>query len=148
MMDRAEYLIQTYGLQPHEEGGHFSEVYTAPFEADGRPLAGSIYFLLARGEMSRFHVIDCDEIWYFHEGCGMRITVLADGSKEEYLLGNDAERGERAMIVIPKGCVFGAENLGPEGYSFVSCMTTPKFSYDGFRLVEEEEILKRCRRNK
>ena len=147
-MDRAEYLIQTYGLQPHEEGGHFAEVYTAPFEADGRPLAGSIYFLLDRGEMSRFHVIDCDEIWYFHEGCGMKITVLADVSKEENLLGNDAERGERAMIVIPKGCVFGAENLDPEGYSFVSCVTTPKFSYDGFRLVEEEEILKRCRRNK
>ena len=146
-MDRAEYLIQTYGLQSHEEGGHFSEVYTAPFEADGRPLAGSIYFLLDRGETSRFHVIDCDEIWYFHEGCGMRITAVEDGSKEEYLLGNNVERGERAMVVIPKGCVFGAENLDPEGYSFVSCMTTPKFSYDGFRLVGEEEILERCRRN-
>ena len=135
-MKRAEQLIKTYDLQPHEEGGHFSEVYTSPFEADGRPLAGSIYFLLDRGEVSRFHVIDCDEIWYFHEGCGMKITVLADGSKEEYLLGSNVELGERAMIVIPKGCVFGAQNLDPEGYSFVSCMTTPKFSYDGFRLVE------------
>ena len=93
-------------------------------------------------------MIDCDEIWYFHEGCGMKITVLADGSKEEYLLGSSVERGERAMIVIPKGCVFGAQNLDPEGYSFVSCMTTPKFSYDGFRLVSEEEIIERCRENK
>ena len=147
-MKRAEQLIKTYDLQPHEEGGHFSEVYTAPFEADGRPLAGSIYFLLDRGEVSRFHVIDCDEIWYFHEGCGMKIIVLADGSKEEYLLGSNVERGERAMIVIPKGCVFGAQNLDPEGYSFVSCMTTPKFSYDGFRLISEEEIIEKCRENK
>ena len=144
-MKRAEQLIKTYDLQPHEEGGHFSEVYTAPFEADGRPLAGSIYFLLDRGETSHFHVIDCDEIWYFHEGCGMKITVLTDGSKEEYLLGSNVELGERAMIVIPKGCVFGAQNLDPEGYSFVSCMTTPKFSYDGFRLVSEAEILEKCR---
>ena len=144
-MERAKVLIEAYGLQPHEEGGHFAEVYTAPFEADGRPLAGSIYFLLDRGEVSRFHVIDCDEVWYFHEGCGMKITVAADGSREEYLLGNDVERGERAMIVIPKGCVFGAENLDPEGYSFVSCMTAPKFSYDGFRLVSEEEIPGDCR---
>ena len=147
-MKRAEQLIKTYDLQPHEEGGYFSEVYTAPFEADGRPLAGSIYFLLDRGEVSRFHVIDCDEIWYFHEGCGMKITVLADGSKEEYLLGSNIERGERGMIVIPKGCVFGAQNLDPEGYSFVSCMTTPKFSYDGFRLICEEEIIERCRESK
>ena len=147
-MKRAEQLIKTYDLQPHEEGGHFSEVYTAPFEADGRPLAGRIYFLLDRGEVSRFHVIDCDEIWYFHEGCGMKIIVLADGSKEEYLLGSNVERGERAMIVIPKGCVFGAQNLDPEGYSFVSCMTTPKFSYDGFRLISEEEIIEKCRENK
>ena len=144
-MKRAEQLIKEYGLQPHEEGGHFAEVYTAPFEANGRPLAGSIYFLLDRGEVSRFHVIDCDEIWYFHEGCGMKITALADGSKEEYLLGNDVERGERAMVVVPKGRVFGAENLDPEGYSFVSCMTAPKFSYDGFRLVSEEEIVEMCR---
>ena len=144
-MKRAEQLIKEYGLQPHEEGGHFAEVYTAPFEANGRPLAGSIYFLLDRGEVSRFHVIDCDEIWYFHEGCGMKITALADGSKEEYLLGNDVERGERAMVVVPKGRVFGAENLDPERYSFVSCMTAPKFSYDGFRLVSEEEIVEMCR---
>ena len=144
-MKRAEQLIKEYGLQPHEEGGHFAEVYTAPFEANGRPLAGSIYFLLDRGEISRFHVIDSDEIWYFHEGCGMKITVLTDGSREDYLLGNNVERGERAMVVIPKGRVFGAENLDPEGYSFVSCMTAPKFSYDGFRLVSEEEIVEMCR---
>ena len=144
-MNRAEQLIKIYDLQPHEEGGHFAEVYTAPFETNGRPLAGSIYFLLDRSEVSRFHVIDCDEIWYFHEGCGMRITVLTDGSREDYLLGNNVERGERAMVVIPKGRVFCAENLDPEGYSFVSCMTAPKFSYDGFRLVSEEEIVEMCR---
>ena len=139
-MDRAEYLKKVYGLRPHEEGGHFSEVYTAPFAANGRPLAGSIYFLLDHGEVSHFHVIDCDEIWYFHEGCGMKITVVSDGSKKEYLLGNDPERGDHAMVVVPKGCIFAAENQDPEGYSFVSCMTTPKFSYDGFRLVGEDEI--------
>ena len=138
-MTRAEYLIKTYNLQPHEEGGHFAEVYTAPFEKEGRSLAGSIYFLLDKGEVSRFHQIDCDEVWYFHEGCGLKITVLADGSKEELRLGSDPERGERAMVVVPAGSVFAAENLDQQGYTFVSCMTTPKFSYDGFRLVNVDE---------
>ena len=107
-MKRAEQLKQIYNLQPHEEGGYFTEVYTAPFEKDGRALSGSIYFLLDGEETSRFHRIDCDEVWYFHEGCGMKITVLMDGSQKELLLGSDLERGDRAMVVVPKGSVFAA----------------------------------------
>ena len=66
MRRRADELKEIFHLEKHVEGGFFSEVYTAPFEKDGRPISGSIYFLLDRGEISRFHVIDCDEIWYYH----------------------------------------------------------------------------------
>ena len=143
MGKRAEILKEAYGLQAHVEGGFFSEVYTAPFEQDGRSICGSIYFLLDSGEISRFHVIDCDEIWYYHEGCGMKITVLTDGKKEERLLGNNVQKGESPMAVIPKGCAFAAENLEPDGYSFVSCVTTPGFEYAGFRLIGREELRQR-----
>ena len=138
--NRADHLKEIYGLEEHVEGGSFAEVYTAPFEKDGRPLAGSIYFLLDAGEISLFHVIDCDEIWYYHEGCGMKITMLTDEGKEEILLGGDPQNGEKAMAVIPMGRIFGAENLRDDGYTFVSCITTPKFDYSGFRLVGKEEI--------
>ena len=144
MKQRTDILKETYKLKAHVEGGFFSEVYTAPFEKDERSICGSIYFLLDSGEISRFHVIDCDEIWYYHEGCGMKITVLANGKKEEHLLGNDVQRGERPMAVIPKGCIFGAENLEPDGYTFVSCVTTPGFEYAGFRLVGREELRRLC----
>lgn len=77
-MNRADVLKKEYNLEKHPEGGWFVEVYTAPFEKEGRPLAGSIYFLLDKGEISHFHQIDCDEIWYFHEGCGMKVTMLTD----------------------------------------------------------------------
>ena len=109
-------------------------------EKEGRPLAGSIYFLLDTGELSHFHQIDCDEIWYFHEGCGMKVTMLTDIGKEELLLGNDVESGQRAMVLIPKGAIFAAENLEADGFTFVSCATTPNFTYEGFRLVEKQEI--------
>ena len=140
MKQRTELLKETFRLEKHPEGGSFAEVYTAPFEKNGRPLAGSIYFLLEGGEISRFHAIDCDEIWYYHEGCGLRITVLKDGKKEEHLLGTDIHQGQCPMAVIPEGCVFGAENLEPDGYTFVSCVTTPGFEYAGFRLISGEEI--------
>ena len=44
------------------------------------------------------------------------------------------------MVAIPKGSIFAAENLDPEGFTFVSCATAPKFRYEGFRLVYRDEI--------
>lgn len=142
-MTRAEKLKKMYMLKEHIEGGSFSEVYTAPFEKDKRALAGSIYFLLDKQEISHFHEVDCDEIWYFHEGCGLKITVLNHEGMQQYLLGNDVDKGERAMVVVPKGSVFAAENLLKDEYTLVSCVTTPKFEYSGFRLIGKEEIKKR-----
>ena len=73
----------------------------------------------------------------------MKITVLTEVGKEEYFLGKNAERDERAMVVIPEGIIFGAENLEDDGYTFVSCVTIPQFRYEGFRLVGKEEIRER-----
>ena len=137
---RAEILKEAYNLEGHSEGGRFAEVYTSPDDKDERSLAGSIYFLLDGGEISHFHQIDCDEIWYYHEGCGTKITVLDGAGKKEYRLGADVSNGERHMIVIPKGVIFAAENLSKDSYTFVSCATSPKFRYEGFRLVGKNEI--------
>lgn len=139
----AEKLKEIYCLTPHEEGGSFSEVYTAPFEADGRAMSGRIYFLLNPGEISHFHEIDCDELWFYHAGCGMRITLLGNDGRRELLLGSDTEKGQRAMAVIPAGAVFAAENLEADGFTFISCVTTPQFTYQGFRLVSREELRER-----
>ena len=141
MSNRTDALKQYYKLEQHPEGGWFSEYYTTPFEKEGRPLAGSIYFLLDKGEISHFHQIDCDEIWYFHEGCGLKIiTLTEEKGREEFFLGNDIEHGQKATIIMPKGAIFGAENLKNDGYTFISCATSPKFTPEGFRLVNKKEI--------
>lgn len=141
--EREEELKRIYRLSKHPEGGFFSEAYTSPFSAEGRPCAGSIYFLLGKGEISRLHEIDCDEIWYYHEGCGMRITVLTNDGRKECLLGMRADLGERAMAVIPAGAAFASENLSPDGYTFVSCVTSPKFMQSGFHEIDRRELEKR-----
>lgn len=146
---RTDILKKTYNLRPHEEGGSFSEVYSSPEEKNGRSVAGSIYFLLDSGEVSQFHEIDCDEIWYFHEGCGIKITILApNGELSHVYLGNNVEKGQSAMAIIPKASIFSAVNLDDAGYTFVSCVTVPKFSYDGFRLVHEDEIRQRMKNSR
>ena len=62
MSMRSDELKEKYKLAAPPEGGWFAEVFTAPFEKDGRALAGSIYFLLDAGEKSQFHQIDCEEL--------------------------------------------------------------------------------------
>ena len=138
---RSEDLKEKYHLEKHPEGGWFSEVYTAPFEAEGRALAGSIYFLLDKDDISHFHRIDCDEVWYYHEGCGIKVTMIYEGKMSELLLGSGLSAEENMMVILPKGSVFAAENLDKKGYTFMSCMTAPKFSYEGFELLSKDQIL-------
>ena len=69
----------------------------------------------------------------------MKITAIYNGEIYEYLLGKNIENNEKASVVIPKGAIFGAENLSDD-YTFISCATTPNFTYEGFRLVSKEEI--------
>ncbi len=141
-MTRPEELKNKYRLEQHPEGGWFAEVYTSPYEPEKRAYMGSIYFLLEGDDISHFHQIDCDEIWYHHEGCALKITMILDGKVSEAVIG--AGEGQQAMAVIPKGAIFAAENLDKAGYCFMSCATTPKFAYEGFRLVYEDEIKSLC----
>ena len=66
MESRIQELKTHYKLEQHPEGGCFSECFTSRENKDLRALAGSIYFLLEKDEISHFHKIDCEEIWYFH----------------------------------------------------------------------------------
>lgn len=142
-IDAAQKFKDAYNLQAHSEGGWFAEIYTTPFKyKNNRATAGIIYFLLDKGDVSHFHQLDCDEIWYYHAGCGMKITVLKDEKIAELLLGIDTAQNQQPIIVLPAGAIFAAENIDKNGYTFISCATTPRFDYKGFRLVTKSELQK------
>ena len=140
---RVQEIMQKFRLSGNPRSGAYSWVYTSPTwtaEAISRPAAGSSYFLLAGSENLRFQSFDCDEVWYFHEGCGMRLTVLAaDGTVRTYELGVGG--ASMPMVLIPKGQIFAAENIDSAGYSFISCMTIPALETAGIRVWQREELL-------
>ncbi len=103
---------------------------------------GSIYFLLDGDDLSHFHQIDCDEIWFHHEGCALKISMIFDGKVTECIIGSGDD--QMAMAVIPKGAIFAAENIDKDSYCFMSCATAPRFTYEGFRLVGDKEIKDIC----
>lgn len=142
---RVQEIMQKFRLSGNPRSGAYRWVYTSPTwtaEAISRPAAGSSYFLLAGSENLRFQSFDCDEIWYFHEGCGMRLTVLgADGTVRTFELGVGG--AAMPMVLIPKGQIFAAENVDSAGYSFISCMTIPALETAGIRVWQREELLAR-----
>ena len=145
MQKRTRDIINYLNLRPHEEGGYYSEAYTVPESfgtaRDGRPLAGSIYFLLDGEDVSHFHQIDSDELWYIHEGCGVIVYLLfPDGTRRDLKLSGDCTEGSSPMVIVPAGTVFAAENIDHTSYTLMSCMTAPKFHYSGFRLVSKTEL--------
>ena len=140
-MDRPELLKKKYNLQKHKEGGFYCRVFTSPLFHNNRPITGSIFFLLDKKDISHFHQTDCDEIWHYHEGCGLKITIINEkGEISTYLLGTDVENNQRAMVIVPKGSIFGAENLDTNDFTFLSCITAPQFIFDKFKLYDKEEL--------
>ena len=132
-MVTAAEMIQSLGLMPHPEGGHYRETFRDPRLVEGRPASTAILFLLAQGERSHCHRIDAVEIWHYYAGAALKLSLL-DGSKEEiFRLGADIGAGEVPQVTVPARAWQAAESLGE--WTLVGCTVAPGFSFDGFDLA-------------
>ena len=132
MLTAAE-MIQSLGLRPHPEGGHYRETFRDSRLVEGRPASTAILFLLAQGERSHWHRIDAVEIWHYYAGAALKLSLL-DGSKEEiFRLGADIGAGEVPQVTVPARAWQAAESLGE--WTLVGCTVAPCFSFDGCYLA-------------
>jgi hypothetical protein len=133
--ESAETLIARLGLQPHPEGGHFAETYRHAPPTGGRGLVTAIYYLLRAGEASRWHrVTDAVEVWTWHAGAPLALTLSTDGRHiAPHRLGPSIGAGERPQAVVPIGCWQAAEPLGD--WTLVSCIVAPAFEFSGFEMA-------------
>jgi uncharacterized protein len=147
----ADYFISKLGLEGHIEGGYFKEVYKNsfytsdegyPFNFEGnRALSTTIYFLLKSGQVSAFHKLKFDEIWFYHYGCPMVIHMIDEQGKiKSVKLGLNIEKGELPQGLVPADVVFGAEPLEHDNFSLVSCLVSPGFDFRDFILYEEKDL--------
>ncbi len=103
MHQRAAQLIHALRLESHPEGGHYREVFRSstvvlPEDGrDGRPALTSIYFLLAGGTHSKWHVVRSDEVWHHLEGDPLELIVVNPASLDpRTLVLGSRTRGARA----------------------------------------------------
>src|SRR4051812_31325419 len=96
----SQYYVSKLGLEPHPEGGYYKRTFesgerasdqelTVDFEGK-RKLYTSIYFLLTSNDVSHFHRLKSDELWYYHAGSPLTIHVIDEnGEYKEMKLGLD-----------------------------------------------------------
>ncbi|MBU5591326.1 cupin domain-containing protein [Clostridium sp. MSJ-4] len=141
-MKSAQYYIEKLDMIPHLEGGYFKEsVISEDFFKEDKKLFSSIYFLLKTGEVSHFHRLTSDEMWYYHDGQALTIYMITpEGELITKQLGLDIEKGEVPQILVPKGYIFGS-SMNNDGFALVGCMVSPAFTFDDFELFELTELL-------
>ena len=109
-----EELIRRFGLEPHPEGGYYSETYRADklVRRDGaaaaegtRAASTAIYFLLAEGAYSAWHRIRSDELWHFYAGSPLEIHSIDErGVLSTRKLGHALDHpGTVFQAVVPAG---------------------------------------------
>ena len=111
---------------PHPEGGYFRETFRDQAGDGGRAASTAIYFLLAAGEVSRWHRIDAAEVWHWYAGEALELSMAPPESNASVVrLGSRLETGERPQAVVPPGHWQSARSLG--AWTLAGCTVAPGF---------------------
>jgi uncharacterized protein len=147
----AEYWINSLGLSPHPEGGFYKSTFSSNVTISGvgnirednqRKLFTSIYFLLRSKDISHFHRLKSDELWYYHGGSSLTIHVIDEsGEYKEMKLGLNIEEGEVPQVLVSKNTIFGSSLMEEDTFSLVGCMVSPGFDFEDFELFSQNELL-------
>lgn len=131
----AEEVIRRLDLKPHPEGGYFRETFRDPAtDAKGRAVSTAIYYLLGLGEVSEWHRVDATEIWHYHAGAPMVITISPNGHDAQARhLGPDLMHGQEPQIIVPAHHWQTATSLG--AWTLVGCTVAPGFDFAGFEMA-------------
>lgn len=134
-MDEAQAIIDRLGLAPHPEGGWYRQTWVAEAPDGARPAGTAILFLLRAGERSHWHRVDAAEIWHFHAGAPLILSLAATaaGPARRLLMGPDVLAGHAPQGIVPAGHWQAARSTGD--WTLVGCTVSPGFRFEGFELA-------------
>ncbi|WPR75142.1 cupin domain-containing protein [Algoriphagus sp. NG3] len=144
---RIAFLVEKLNLIPHPEGGFYSETYRSETsivtETGKRNLSTAIYFLLTSDNVSKFHRIKSDELWFFHEGSNVTIHTLSEHGHQKLSLGFPSPNSHTApQHLVMANAIFGSSVDEPKSYALVSCVVSPGFDFEDFELFEAKDLIR------
>jgi predicted cupin superfamily sugar epimerase len=138
-------IAKQLDLIPHIEGGWYRETWTTgatvhpPGYRGSRSTATAIYYLADAARTSRWHRVLSDELWLWHHGSPLRLSLGGTGAspaeQENVHLGPDIEAGQHPQVLIPANTWQRCRPLGTE-HTLVSCVVSPGFDYADFTILE------------
>lgn len=132
------YIIKKYKLDKHPEGGWYKEIIRSKdmilFNGKKRNAVTSIYFLLTKGEIGKWHAVDSDEIWIFLGGKPLELHQVNLKTHKYYIGQIDTENRQ---ILVSAGTWQAAKTKGE--FSFVACVVAPGFEFEGFKLLKKDD---------
>ena len=136
MSSKALSIVRQFGLKPHPEGGWYRETFRdEAVDEAGRPRSTAILYMLEAGETSEWHrVTDAAEVWHWHAGAPLVITVSPNGhDASAHRLGPHVEHSEVPQFVVPAGWWQTATTLGE--FTLVGCTVAPGFRFESFEMA-------------
>ena len=124
----AQDLIRLLSLQPHPEGGWYAfrggsgvSIPVPGFDGE-RETCSYIYYLLQKGEISRWHRLLAAEVWTWHQGGSLLMTLGGGGGApsagETLPLGPRQQRGlTKQANRKNKGAAGGMSVCGSRSYT-------------------------------
>ena len=124
-------------MQPHPEGGWYSETFRDQ-NGGKRGHSTAIYYLLEKGQRSHWHrVTDASEVWLWHAGDALELSVSDDGKNSRILLlGMDLKQGQKPQCIIDANVWQSAKPLGE--WTLVSCTVAPGFEFSSFEMAPDD----------
>ena len=128
-MDDSDKLIEQLEMNPHPEGGYYSESFR-----DRDNSVSLIYYLLKKEQRSHWHRLTKNEILHFYKGDPLSVHISADGKTTiTKKLGSGISSNENLHLVIHAGSWFSMNSEGD--YSLIGCTVSPAFDYVDFELA-------------
>lgn len=122
-MMTAEDYIKALGMEPLvDEGGWFAPIWRS---ADDKT-ASCIYYLLKRGERSRWHQLQSNEVWTWHAGGTLEMTLGGTGNWPA------AERtrqaiGPDSLVGVVPAMAWQTTRVKDGDFALVTCVVAPAF---------------------
>ncbi|MFL5490196.1 MAG: cupin domain-containing protein [Gemmatimonadales bacterium] len=140
---RSHHLIASLGLIAHPEGGYYREVYRSTSSVkpsdrrEPRSALTTIYFLLTKGQFSRWHRVQSDEVWHFYEGATLDLWMTSpEISRVEHHRLGSADTVRQPVLVVPAGWWQAARSSG--AYTLTGCTVGPGFDFEDFALAADD----------
>ena len=131
-------VIEKLDLKPLPEGGWYREIYRSSDRVHtsrgARSAITTIYYLLERNQVSRWHVVAADEIWHFYEGSPLELLAYDPRARAMvHSVLSHTKEDHQPVAVIRKGLWQAARSLGD--FSLVGCSVGPGFQFEDFQFV-------------